>query len=155
MARSSIGLVSNPSGSSSQSRRPPSASSCSSCTWSTYTQQNYERGNGVCYGPVTKRGVLRARNDRYGPVTHPVSLRARNTPRYHARSFAVYRCSKCTMSRTTRRVGAGIGRRTRSGSTPTRCCSAPCAWRSSERRAGSLCLLVYRVCTASCAPEFI
>lgn len=30
-----------------------------------------------------------------------------------------------------------------------------CAWRSSERRAGSPCLLVYRVCTASCAPEFI
>jgi len=60
-----------------------------------------------------------------------------------------------TMSRTTRRVGAGTGRRTRSGSTPTRCCSAPCAWRSSERRAGSPCLLVYPVCAASCAPEFI
>ena len=58
-------------------------------------------------------------------------------------------------SRMTRRVGTGTGRRTRSGSTPTRCCSAPCAWRSSERRAGSPCLLVYRVCTASCAPEFI
>ena len=31
----------------------------------------------------------------------------------------------------------------------------PCAWRSSERDAGSPCLLVYPVCTASCAPEFI
>ena len=29
--------------------------------------------------------------------------------------------------------------------TPTRGCSAPCAWRSSERRAGSPCLLVYHL----------
>ena len=39
------------------------------------------------------------------------------------RSCASAGCSTRTMSRTTRRVGAGIGRRTRSGSTPTRGCS--------------------------------
>ena len=36
-------------------------------------------------------------------------------------------CSTRTMCRMTRWVGTGTGRRTRSGSTPTRCCSAPCA----------------------------
>ena len=41
------------------------------------TQQNYERGNGVCYGPVTTR----------------------NTPRYHARSFAVNPSSGLSSSR--------------------------------------------------------
>ena len=42
---SSIGLVSNPSGSSSQSRRPPSASSCSSCVEHPAEAQDRPLGN--------------------------------------------------------------------------------------------------------------
>ena len=83
-----------------------------------------------------------------------VPMRARGRRSFpRGRSCASAGCSTRTRSRTTRRVGAGIGRRTRLGSTPSRCCSAPCAWRSSERRAGSPFLLVYPVCTASCAPS--